>query len=1022
MLDSKQKLFIIFILFAIILSAVNVSIEKLYFEDSAQKVALNNALNKTKEREGVFKNFLFQSEQTLYSIQKLDSFNEYLLNSSSRDKLENIFLSYTMSQTAFMQLRYIDKDGFEKIRVDRDKENLQSFVVPQNKLQNKANRYYFYDSKTKPLNKVWFSALDLNMERGKVEVPYRPTIRAMLPIEQDGKFNGVLIINYLMDGFIKKFTNAPLYDMILCDAKGYPLYHYEKSKSWGYYSNPKYTIENDFPTKYKDILNNNFTQTEHFVSRKLDVPVYGGLYLILQLKKSYIDEQNEQSNLQFISISLITLITSFILAFLIVKIFSNTLLNITKLKSLNESLEDSNEELEQSLDNLKQTTNLYETEKIKYASILEFGSDGIHILDIVGKVVELNEAFANMLGYSKDEILNMSVKDWDIDIPQDKLIGIVQELIKNPSIFETKHKRKDGSIIDVQINAKGIELDGKKYLYASARDITAQKELEKKVYEEENYRKKNERRLELVVKLSKKVSSLTFKELANEALDIAVEITDSKIGYLHTFNEAQSEISLVTWNKEALKHCTAAYDNHYPLQAAGIWADAVREKKVVVHNDYENMKHKNGLPEGHFRLIRHMSAPVVDGDVATMIIGVGNKESYYTEIDKQLLQATADDVEKLIIRKRIEEKIKNEQLKKDLALQSGNIGIWEWIYDTNTLIWDDAMYSMYGIEKDEEKPSPYEMWSNTIDPNDKPSVEESLFNAKETNGEYNATFEITTPKGEKRYIHALGRNELDANGNVLRMVGTNTDITEIKEKDRLIAEQTKLASMGEMIGNIAHQWRQPLSVISTGATGLKIGKEYNTLTDEFFIQTCDAINDNAQYLSKTIDDFRNFIKGDRKVVEFKLTDDIESFLHLIEGTIKSNDIEIIKNIDEDITINGYPNELVQCFINIFNNSKDAFKDKKDDRLIFISTELKEDKVNIIFKDNAGGIPEDILPKIFEPYFTTKHQSQGTGLGLHMTYNLIVEGMNGTIEANNVNYEYNGKEYFGAEFKIILPLK
>ncbi|GGD50055.1 hypothetical protein GCM10012288_25100 [Malaciobacter pacificus] len=262
----------------------------------------------------------------------------------------------------------------------------------------------------------------------------------------------------------------------------------------------------------------------------------------------------------------------------------------------------------------------------------------------------------------------------------------------------------------------------------------------------------------------------------------------------------------------------------------------------------------------------------------------------------------------------------------------------------------------------------------------------------------------------------------DDNGNTTHYLGYITDITEQKENERLIAEQSKLVAMGEMIGNIAHQWRQPLSVISTASTGLKLQKEYNTLTDEIFIRTCDSINDNAQYLSKTIDDFRNFIKGDRKVVEFKLADTIESFLHLVEGSIKSNDIEIIKDIDENIIINGYPNELVQCFINIFNNSKDAFKNKEDDKLIFISTELKEDKVTIIFKDNAGGIRDDILPKVFEPYFTTKHQSQGTGLGLHMTYNLIVDGMNGTIEAHNINYKYNGKEYSGAEFKIILPLK
>ncbi len=232
----------------------------------------------------------------------------------------------------------------------------------------------------------------------------------------------------------------------------------------------------------------------------------------------------------------------------------------------------------------------------------------------------------------------------------------------------------------------------------------------------------------------------------------------------------------------------------------------------------------------------------------------------------------------------------------------------------------------------------------------------------------------------------------------------------------------KMASMGEMIGNIAHQWRQPLSVISTGATGMKMQKEFGTLTDKQFNKNCDIINNHAQYLSKTIDDFRDFIKGDRKKAMFNLTDDITSFMHLVEGTIKSHNINIILDLEENININGYQNELIQCLINIFNNAKDVLEDKKiDNKLIFISSVTKGNNVTIKIKDNAGGIPNDILPKIFDPYFTTKHKKQGTGLGLHMTYNLIVDGMNGIIEANNVSYTYNGKEFNGALFKITLPL-
>ena len=284
--------------------------------------------------------------------------------------------------------------------------------------------------------------------------------------------------------------------------------------------------------------------------------------------------------------------------------------------------------------------------------------------------------------------------------------------------------------------------------------------------------------------------------------------------------------------------------------------------------------------------------------------------------------------------------------------------------------------------------------------------------------------ELNEQLSEKSKITQKLNRELEESEYELQTINENLKNTikkEIEKNDKMhqqLFKSEKLASMGEMIGNIAHQWRQPLSIISTGATGIQMQKEYSMLTDEFLEETCDTINNNAQYLSKTIDDFTNFIKGDRTKTVFSLKNNINSFLHLVKSSIKNHHLNIILDLQEDIKIDGYENELTQCLINIFNNSKDILVEKdNEDKLIFISTFVDDNKAIIKIKDNAGGIPKDVLSKIFEPYFTTKHQSQGTGLGLHMTYNLIVDGMSGTIEANNLDYEYDGKEYTGAEFTI-----
>jgi len=253
-----------------------------------------------------------------------------------------------------------------------------------------------------------------------------------------------------------------------------------------------------------------------------------------------------------------------------------------------------------------------------------------------------------------------------------------------------------------------------------------------------------------------------------------------------------------------------------------------------------------------------------------------------------------------------------------------------------------------------------------------------------------------------------------------RILISAKDITQLKQ----LEAQRKLAAMGEMVVNIAHQWRQPLSIISTLATGISVKKEIDDLDDKEFYKACSSIDETSQYLSQTIDEFTRYIKGEKKLVQFNLKNDTDSFIKLVDVTIKNYNIQVILDLEEHIQVQGYPNELIQCFINIFNNARDALiinDIPEDERYIIISQYVKDEKVYIEFKDNAGGIPSEIKSKIFEPYFTTKHQSQGTGLGLHMTYNLIVNIMDGKLEVENVEFQCNAKEYKGALFRIILPL-
>ncbi|MDD2888302.1 MAG: cache domain-containing protein [Aliarcobacter sp.] len=245
---------------------------------------------------------------------------------------------------------------------------------------------------------------------------------------------------------------------------------------------------------------------------------------------------------------------------------------------------------------------------------------------------------------------------------------------------------------------------------------------------------------------------------------------------------------------------------------------------------------------------------------------------------------------------------------------------------------------------------------------------------------------------------------------------------ELEKKQNILYQQSKMASMGEMIGNIAHQWRQPLSTITTASTGILLEKDIGILQDQTLKEYLHKINKSAQYLSKTIDDFRNFFNPEKVKNYFFLSNAFDTALELLSAQFNSQNIKIIKNI-EDIEINSYENELIQGLINILNNARDELKDKElDNKLIFISTSKNENEVIIKIKDNAGGISKENINKIFEPYFTTKHKSQGTGIGLYMTEEIIVRHLKGEITVKNDEFTYENSSYIGAEFIIKIPLQ
>ncbi|APW66695.1 MULTISPECIES: sensor histidine kinase [Arcobacteraceae] len=243
------------------------------------------------------------------------------------------------------------------------------------------------------------------------------------------------------------------------------------------------------------------------------------------------------------------------------------------------------------------------------------------------------------------------------------------------------------------------------------------------------------------------------------------------------------------------------------------------------------------------------------------------------------------------------------------------------------------------------------------------------------------------------------------------------------KKNKVLFQQSKMAAMGEMIGNIAHQWRQPLSLITTAVSALKLRKELGILEDKDYTESFDLIINSANHLSNTIDDFRYFFTPNKDKSKTLTNDLLEKVFKLLSAEFKSKNIKIIEEIEE-IEITTYENELIQVLINILNNAKDELVKIEDLNARYISINISKIKNEIIFEvsDSAGGISENIIDRIFEPYFTTKHQSQGTGIGLYMSKEIVQKHLNADIQVSNKESIFDNKTYKGAQFIISIPLR
>jgi len=406
-----------------------------------------------------------------------------------------------------------------------------------------------------------------------------------------------------------------------------------------------------------------------------------------------------------------------------------------------------------------------------------------------------------------------------------------------------------------------------------------------------------------------------------------------------------------------------------------------------------------------------------------------------------LVNETSQDIKELneTLEQRVVDKV-NELEKSTRFFQkifeTANEGIWVINRDKETIMANNALCNMLGYKEDE-------LLGHCISEFvDEKNRNVFLKNASETQGgKGGKNYEMGLVHKSGRIVHALFSTEVlsDENGDILGSFAMVTNITKRKHaedelvsfnylleekiaeevlknhsKDELMTKQMRMAQMGEMISMIAHQWRQPLSTISAIVASMQMGLSLDDDEDNPIYEDLEHVNEHIQFLSNTIDDFRHFFSPNKLKNQVRLCDLLDNALGIIKQSLIQTNVDVVndyKHLTRPMKL--YSNELVQVFLNLVKNSMDVLSEKELDRAyICIRGSEYDNKSVIVFEDNGGGISPKIMQKIFEPYFTTKNEKNGTGLGLYMSKMIIEEHCDGHLIVENTDV--------GARFTIALP--
>lgn len=651
--------------------------------------------------------------------------------------------------------------------------------------------------------------------------------------------------------------------------------------------------------------------------------------------------------------------------------------------------------------------------------------DAVIATDGEERIIRMNPVAEHLTGWSEDEASGRRLKEvfriTDEEMRPRLDHNVTRMLHDDYSIglaCSALLTRKDGKVRPISYTSSPVKGDGK--------EISGLVH----VFNDRTEERMTQRLLEMRFTLIEYAAGHTLAELLTRSLDEVGAFVESPIGFYHFIDSDRETISLQQWSTRTLKEfCRVeSRESHYSIKKAGVWADCIREKRPVIHNDYASLPDRKGLPEGHVAVLRELVVPVIRDDRIVAMLGVGNKPSEYTERDVEVVSYLADLTWEIVRYKIAEEDLRESRERLNTAQLVARMGDFTWDIESGTITWSDALHTLLGYDSPAAADR-VQINGDLVHQEDRQKVTEWLDGALQSEIDELPPHEYRLVRRDGGIIQVRTMGIIERReGQAVRLFATVQDITKRKQAEEenkklqaQFAQAQKMESVGRLAGGVAHDFNNMLTLI-LGHTELafrQVSPEQPLHND---LKEIHSAAKRSANLTRQLLAFARQQTITPRLLD--LNDTVGNMLKMLQRLIGEDiDLAWIPGIDLGHVYMD-PAQVDQIMANLCVNARDAISGIGRITIETGNTVLSEEYcsdhpgsvpgeyVLLAVSDNGCGMEKEIMDKIFEPFFTTKDRSRGTGLGLATVYGITKQN-NGFINV----YSEPGK---GTTFRIYLP--